>query len=142
MLSLGNRAIGGERGPSNEIKPPELTPDALIESPTLPHREFLYRLSGDKNPLHADPAVARLAGFDKPIPHGLATYGVVAKAVTDGLFSGDTGAVGSYRARFVGVVLPGETIVTSIWDGGDIFRVAATTAERGQPVLQGVAHRR
>jgi acyl dehydratase len=142
LFCRGEGGFGGERGPSNDIEPPSRMPDAVIESPTLPHQALLYRLSGDKNPLHGDPAVARTAGFDRPILHGLSTYGVVAKAITDRLFEGDAGAIASYRARFVGVVFPGETIVTSVWDDGDTIIATATTAERGQPVLHGEVHRR
>jgi acyl dehydratase len=96
---------------------------------------LLYRLSGDKNPLHADPAFAALGGFDRPILHGLCSYGVVCKAAVDRALDGDVSAVGSYAARFSGVVYPGETIVTFVWEDGDRLLLEAKTAERGSPVL-------
>jgi acyl dehydratase len=127
--------FGGDSGPGPQYPAPEREPDHLVESPTLPQQALLYRMSsGDKNPLHADPGFAAFAGFEKPILHGLCTYGIVAKAAVDSTLHGPE-EVASFRARFSGVVFPGETIVTKVWDEGDHLVVAAETKERGKSVL-------
>jgi acyl dehydratase len=102
----------------------------------MPQQALLYRMaSGDKNPLHADPGFAAFAGFDRPILHGLCTYGIVGKAVVDHAVSAGPGAVESFRARFSGAVFPGETLITSIWDEGDHLIAMATVKEREATVL-------
>ena len=99
--------------------------------------------SRDKNPLHADPGFAAFAGFDRPILHGLCTYGMVCKAVVDHALDGRTDAVASFRARFSGVVYPGETLVSSIWEDGDKVVVSTSVKEREVTVLSnGVVRRR
>jgi acyl dehydratase len=139
IFARGEGGFGGEGGPKPGNEAPSRDPDATFESPTLPNQALLYRLSGDKNPLHADPAFAALGGFDKPILHGLCTFGVVCKAVVDGMLGGDVTKVARYQVRFAGVVYPGETIVTSAWREGDRILVGARTKERGQPVLSNAA---
>ena len=111
----------------------------MVESTTLPQQALLYRLSGDKNPLHADPEFAALGGFDTPILHGLCTYGIVCKAVVDTVLGGDTCAVARYQVRFAGVVFPGETIVTSMWLEDGKVVVQAATKQRGEPVITNAA---
>ena len=135
----GEGGFGGEPGPKTANEAPDRAPDHVVESPTLPQQALLYRLCGDKNPLHADPAFAALGGFDTPILHGLCTYGVVCKAVVDTVLGGDTTGVSRYQVRFAGVVFPGETIVTSMWRTGDTIVVRATTKERGEPVITNAA---
>ena len=98
----GEGGFGGEPGPAPGNEPPARDPDHVVESPTLPQQALLYRLSGDKNPLHIDPSFAQLGGFDRPILHGLCSYGIVCKAVVDTALGGDVGAVAGYRARFSG----------------------------------------
>jgi acyl dehydratase len=106
----------------------------------MSHQALIYRLSGDKNPLHADPDFAKLGGFDTPILHGLCTYGIVCKAVVDTLLDGDVTAVKRYQVRFTGVVFPGETVVTSMWREDDRIILSATTKERSEkPVLSNAA---
>jgi acyl dehydratase len=83
--------------------------------PILPQQALLYRLCGDRNPLHSDPEFAAAAGFSRPILHGLCTYGMTCKAITDALLDGDAGAVAAYGARFAGVAFPGETLRVGIW---------------------------
>jgi acyl dehydratase len=131
----GQGGFGGERGPVTGAPAPDRAPDYVLNSPTLPQQALIYRLSGDKNPLHADPEFAALGGFDRPILHGLCTYGVVCKAVVDGVLGGDVTRVGRYMTRFAGSVFPGETIVTSVWDEGDRLLLSAATAERQNVVL-------
>jgi acyl dehydratase len=139
VFARGEGGFGGEPGPRPEHGRPDRAPDQLVESPTLEHQALLYRLSGDKNPLHADPNMAAYAGFERPILHGLCTYGAVCKAVVDARLDGDVTRVARYQVRFSGVVYPGETIVTELWDEGDRFVIAAKTAERGDPVISNAA---
>lgn len=132
----GEGGFGGDSGPSRSDRPPDRDPEHVVESPTLPQQALLYRVSsGDKNPLHADPGFAAFAGFERPILHGLCTYGIVCKAVVDSALEGEPERVSSYRARFSGHVFPGETLVTSIWEEDDRLVVSAVTAERGKTVL-------
>jgi acyl dehydratase len=135
----GEGNFGGQPGPQPGNTPPDRTPDVVAESPTLPQQALLYRLSGDKNPLHADPAMAALGGFDRPILHGLCSYGMVCKAVVDHALDGDVTKVRRYQARFAGVVFPGETLVTSMWREGNQVIVATKTKERGTDVITNAA---
>lgn len=132
----GEGGFGGDSGPSTSIEIPDREPEHVVQSATLPQQALLYRISsGDKNPLHADPGFAAFAGYERPILHGLCTYGIVAKAVADSVFEGQAGDIASYRSRFSGHVFPGETIVSRIWDEGDRVLVVAETQERGLPVI-------
>ena len=136
----GEGGFGGDSGPPAGHQPPDRDADMVVESVTLPQQALLYRMaSGDRNPLHADPGFAAVAGYELPILHGLCTYGIVAKAVVDHVLDGRAERVASYRARFSGVVYPGETIVTRIWDQGAHFVVVAETKERGAPVISNAA---
>jgi acyl dehydratase len=135
----GEGGFGGEPGPQPGNEAPGRDPDAVVESPTLPQQALLYRLSGDRNPLHVDPAMAALGGFDRPILHGLCSFGMVCKAAVDEMLGGDVARVSRYQARFAGVVFPGETIVTSMWREGDGVVLSAATKERGTPVITNAA---
>lgn len=135
IFARGAGGFGGESGPPPGNLPPERQPDLVAESPTLPQQAALYRLSGDKNPLHIDPAMAAMGGYDTPILHGLCSYGIVCKAVVDRALGGDVTRVTGYDARFAGVLFPGETIVTSMWVDGPAVTVSATCKERGTPVI-------
>lgn len=139
LFLRGEGGFGGPSSPRPGHQPPERAPDLVVESPTLPQQALLYRLSGDKNPLHADPEFAKLGGFDRPILHGLCTYGIVCKAVVDGLLEGDVTRVARYAARFRGIVFPGETIVTSMWREDDKILVQASVAQRDVVVLSNAA---
>lgn len=140
----GEGGFGGDSGPPASHQAPDREPDQVVESTTLPQQALLYRISsGDKNPLHADPGFAAFAGFDRPILHGLCTFGVVGKAVVDYALDGRPELLASYRARFSGVVFPGETIRTSIWEEDNHLLVAAGSLERGTAVISnGVVTRR
>jgi acyl dehydratase len=132
----GEGGFGGESGPATATPTPTREPDHVVESTTLPQQALLYRMaSGDKNPLHVDPGFASFAGFDRPILHGLCTYGMVAKAVVDHAVESGPEAVASIGARFSGVVYPGETLVTRIWDEGDHLAMTAEAKERAALVL-------
>jgi acyl dehydratase len=109
----------------------------VTETPTWPGQALLDRLNGDLNPLHADPEFAALAGLPAPILHGLASYGIVAKAVVDTCLSRDPRRLTGWSVRFAGMLTPGETIRTSVWEEGDgRLSVLATCPERDNaPVL-------
>ncbi|MGB8941825.1 MAG: MaoC/PaaZ C-terminal domain-containing protein [Streptomyces sp.] len=132
----GEGGFGGERGPSTRLPAPEGEPDRTVERPVREEQALLYRLSGDWNPLHADPEFAKLAGFDRPILHGLCTYGMTLKAVVDTVLGGDVSRVRSYSTRFTGIVFPGETLRIRMWRSDGRVQVAVTAAERDDaPVL-------
>jgi acyl dehydratase len=134
----GEGGFGGERGPSATSRnvPPEKAPDHTVYYATSPDQATLYRLSGDRNPLHIDPEFAKLAGFDRPILHGLCTFGHVGRAILHACCDGDPSRFKSFEVRFSGVVFPGETIVTDIWrESSDRVLVQAKTAERGEVVI-------
>ncbi|MGB3520529.1 MAG: MaoC/PaaZ C-terminal domain-containing protein [Mycobacterium sp.] len=119
IFARGEGGFGGERGPSTSSELPDRAPDFEVDIPVSPQQALLYRLCGDRNPLHSDPAFAAAAGFDRPILHGLCTYGMTCKAAVDTALDGDAGAVRSFGARFAGVVFPGETLRARLWkDGG------------------------
>jgi acyl dehydratase len=125
----GEGGFGGERGPqdgSEQWERPGRDPDLRIEQPTRPEQALLYRLTGDRNPLHTDPRFAARGGFDRPILHGMCTYGITGRALLHALCDSDPARFGSMSARFTRPVLPGETLVVSIWqdDGGAIFQTA------------------
>ncbi|MCP3816600.1 MaoC family dehydratase N-terminal domain-containing protein [Streptomyces sp. A3M-1-3] len=132
----GEGGFGGERGPSNRLELPGRAPDRTVERPIREDQALLYRLSGDWNPLHADPEFAKLAGFDKPILHGLCSYGVTLKAVVDTALDGDVSRVRSYTTRFAGIVFPGETLRIRMWQSPGRVQVSVTAVERDDaPVL-------
>lgn len=136
----GEGDFGGDKGPAATSAAPNRDPDHVIETPTLPQQALVYRMaSGDKNPLHADPDFAAFAGFERPILHGLCTYGIVCRAVVDSVLAGKPETVRSYSARFTGHVFPGETLVTSIWHEDDRYLLETTVAERDTKVLANAA---
>ncbi|MDO3651134.1 MaoC/PaaZ C-terminal domain-containing protein [Nocardia mangyaensis] len=136
IFAKGEGGFGGERGPSTKTALPDRAPDAELSTPTLPQQALLYRLCGDRNPLHSDPEFAKGAGFPAPILHGLCTYGVVCKALTDALLDGDATRVGGFRAKFAGVLYPGETLRIKVWREADDLIATVTVAEREDaPVL-------
>jgi acyl dehydratase len=133
--SAGN--FGGDRGPGTEkVAPPEgKAPDFRVEYATSHDQAALYRLSGDKNPLHIDPEFARMGGLERPILHGLCTFGFAGRAVLHSLCGGDPEKFKSFSVRFTGVVFPGETLVTEGWEiGPGIYAIQTSTAD-GRKVL-------
>lgn len=130
IFAKGEGGFGGERGTSSRIDLPDRAPDHELTAPTLPQQALLYRLCGDRNPLHSDPAFAEAAGFPRPILHGLCTYGTVCRALVDEILGGDTTAVAGYGASFAGVVFPGETLRIRAWEDGDRLLVTAVVADR------------
>lgn len=138
----GLGGFGGERGPSSKINlPPEREPDVVVEEATQPNQALIYRLaSGDGNPLHADPRMAAIGGFDRPILHGLCTFGFAARAVLQTCADNDPARFQSIRVRFSKHFFPGETLITEIWRESDskiIFH--AKVKERNELVLTNAA---
>jgi acyl dehydratase len=139
IFARGEGGFGGERGPSASAVAPDRTPDAEVSVPVLPQQALLYRLCGDRNPLHSDPQFAAAAGFPRPILHGLCTYGMGCKAIVDEMLDGDAASVGSFGARFAGVVFPGETLRASIWkEDGRLVATITAPSRDNVVVLSGV----
>lgn len=121
IFARGEGGFGGDRGPSTSGTTPDREPDFVTDIAILPQQALLYRLCGDRNPLHSDPEFASAAGFPRPILHGLCTYGMTCKALVDTLLDADASQVVSFGARFAGVVFPGETIRANVWRDGDQY---------------------
>jgi acyl dehydratase len=102
---------------------------------TSPDQALVYRLSGDRNPLHSDPEFAKLAGFDKPILHGLCTYGFTGRALLHGLCDGDPARFTSMEARFSASVYPGDELTISMWRTGDGEAVFTTSTQTGATAI-------
>jgi acyl dehydratase len=128
------RADGGFGGPPREAPPPhsipDRAPDLVCDLPTRPEMALIYRLSGDINPLHAEPAFAKAAGFPRPILHGLATFGVAGHALLKSVCAYDTTRLTAMAGRFSAPVYPGETIRTEIWRDGSVVSFRCTAVER------------
>ncbi len=139
LFLRGEGGFGGPPGPKTGNVAPERPPDGTIESPSFPQQALLYRLNGDKNPLHADPDFAAMGGFDRPIIHGLCSYGITLKAIVDTVLDGDVTKVARYQARFAGVAFPGETYVTSYWKEGNTILLQAKAKERDAMVISNAA---
>jgi acyl dehydratase len=134
----GEGGWGGDRGSAEPVELPDRAPDADTTYLVTPQQALLYRLCGDRNPLHADPAFARAAGFPAPILHGLCSYGIALRTLTEDLVDGDATRVAAFGVRFVGVVFPGETIRIRGWrkDSQVVGSVTVVGGERdGAPVL-------
>jgi acyl dehydratase len=139
IFARGEGGFGGERGPSMSSEAPERAADVEVEIPVLPQQALLYRLCGDRNPLHSDPEFAAAAGFPRPILHGLCTYGMTCKAIVDTMLDGDASVVASYGARFSGVAFPGETLKVGIWkDDGRFLASVVSPSRDNAVVLSGV----
>jgi len=139
LFLRGEGGFGGEGGPKVGNVAPDRKPDGTLEVKSLPQQALLYRLSGDKNPLHADPAFAKLGGFDLPITHGLCSYGITCKAIVDGVLGGDVTKVARYQARFAGVAFPGETYGISYWKEGEKILIDVKCVERDAPIISNAA---
>jgi acyl dehydratase len=127
VFIVGEGGFGGDRGPSDTWAQPDREPDHVVRFRTRSDQALIYRLSGDKNPLHADPAFAARGGFARPILHGLCTYGFTGRALLRALCDNEPERFDSMYGRFSRPVLPGDELVISIWregDGSALFRTA------------------
>jgi acyl dehydratase len=150
----GEYLIRGERvAPSPAIPPfgdkapgapawtlPERHPDAVVEYATRPEQALIYRLSGDRNPLHSDPAFARAAGFDRPILHGLCTFGFTGRAVLHAFAGSDPTRLRSFAGRFTRPVFPGDRLTVDIWVDGGTARFRTSTQDGTVVLDRGTAH--
>jgi acyl dehydratase len=137
IVARGDGGFGGpsEGGPVPHPVP-NRQPDHRIELATRPDQALIYRLCGDRNPIHADPEMARKAGFDRPILHGLGTYGITCHAVMAACTGYDPARIASHQARFAAPVFPGETLVVDLWQDGGVVSFEAKSKERDVAVLK------
>jgi acyl dehydratase len=135
----GAGGFGGERGPEAGNVAPERPPDRSVEMPTLDIQAAIYRLSGDRNPLHIDPAFAKMAGYDRPILHGLCSFGHAGRAVLQEYCGNDTSRFVAMSCRFSGVVYPGDTIITDMWDEGSGKVVFQSRTQDDRKVISNAA---
>ena len=135
MFVRGEGGFGGERGPKRDkAQPPDRAPYKQVRIQTEGRQALLYRLSGDWNPLHADPDIAKVAGFERPILHGLCTFGCTVRAIQRELCDNDPEAIRSMAVRFSSPVLPGDSLTVDLWtEGKTIF--AQTKNESDAVVL-------
>ena len=128
LFISGEGGWGGDRGPSNTWELPDRDADQVVSYPTRTDQALLYRLSGDRNPLHSDPTFAAGAGFDTPILHGLCTYGFTGRALLHAACDSDPAQFAGMGGRFKSPVMPGEVLEVHIWDQGDevLFQTRAT----------------
>jgi acyl dehydratase len=135
LFIRGEGGWGGDRGPSSTFAAPEREPDHEVTFPTRTDQALLYRLSGDRNPLHSDPKFAAMAGFDRPILHGLCTYGFTGRALLRALCGGDPALFRSMSGRFSSPVFPGEPLTVRMWVEGEGEAVFQTVGGDGRVVL-------
>jgi len=132
----GEGGFGGEKGPPPGNEPPDRAPDEVVEETTLERQAAIYRLSGDYNPLHIDPQFAAMAGYDRPIIHGLCTFGFVGRAVLRTYCENEPEKFKSIKVRFSRPAWPGDKIVTEIWKVDDNkLIIRAKTKERPEEYI-------
>lgn len=130
---FGGPAKGGDRGAATRVhKPPQRKPNAVVEEATTEEQAAVYRLSGDRNPLHIDPEFSKVGGFKTPILHGLCSFGIAGKAVVK-----QFGMFRNIKVRFAGVVLPGQTLVTEMWKEGNTVVFQTKVKETGKLCIAG-----
>ncbi len=138
--SIFARGDGGFGGPSEGApephQVPDRAPDVSLDFPTTENQALIYRLSGDRNPLHSDPTIAKMAGFPRPILHGLCTYGITCRAVLQAFADMDPAKIKSHAIRFSSPVFPGETVTVDLWRDGNVVSFEARVKERGLTVAK------
>ena len=138
LYCRGEGGWGGERGPSAKIAIPDRAPDHQVTYQTREDQALTYRLSGDRNPLHSDPSFAAMGGFDRPILHGLCTYGFTGRALLHSLCESDPSRFKSMTGRFSRPVMPGDSLTISMWVDSNSC-IFTTSNQTGVVVLdQGV----
>ena len=145
LFIRGAGGFGGPRNPEGDEESalaaeplPTREPDEVVSYATRTDQALLYRLSGDRNPLHSDPTFAKRAGFDRPILHGLCTYGFTGRALLHTVCGSDPARFGAMRARFSKPTMPGDTLTIAVWDIGDDAKGAyrfRTETQRGETVI-------
>ena len=135
MLFIGEGGFGIKPEKKEKLPIPDTRPDKVIEYKTLDNQAILYRIpSGDNNPLHVDPSFAKIAGFDRPILHGLCTYGIVCKKILDTFFENEPNKVAEVSTRFSGPVTPGNTLTINTWDQ-DSYIIAEVIEKETEKVV-------
>ena len=135
----GEGGWGGDRGPSGpQNDPPDTAPDHEVTLQTGPDQAFVYRLSGDRNPLHTDPSFAAMGGFDRPILHGLCTYGFTGRALLGALCDNDVTRFHHIEGRFSSPVLPGDALTVRMWKTGAGEAVFTTSVGDRAVIDQGL----
>ena len=137
VIARGDGGFGGRpgKGPAPQ-RVPRRPPDMSCEIATRSDQALLFRLNGDRNPLHADPMTASAAGFSRPILHGLCTYGIACRAVLQTICDYDTTLINGFDARFSAPVVPGDTIRTDMWQDGNVVSFQCTTTATDTVVLR------
>ena len=135
-FARGDGGFGGPESPKSEIFKIEGDPDFVHEIKTKPDQALIFRLSGDYNPLHSDPNFAKTAGFEKPILHGMCTYGIACRSLVESVCKGDAKRLKKFDCRFSSPVYPGETIVTEIWKNGSKVYYQSKVKERDKIVIK------
>ena len=137
VLARGDGGFGGPSGSGPKPhRPPRREPDLSCDTPTRADQALLFRLNGDRNPLHADPDAAAAAGFSIPILHGLCTYGIACRAILKTICDYDHTLIEGFDARFSLPVLPGDTITTDMWQDGNIVSFQCSVKERDCVVIR------
>lgn len=139
MFVLGGGGFGGERGGDAGWEAPTGDPDHVVTYATPTDQALLYRLTGDRNPLHSDPAAARRGGFDKPILHGMCTYGYTGRALLHAIAGSDPSRFTSMSGRFTKPIIPGESITVSMWVDGSSVRYRTANADGDIVIDRGAA---
>lgn len=136
LFARGDGGSGGSKeAPHTPHNHPDREPDVILEFPTAPNQATIYRLCGDRNPLHIEPDRARTAGFDRPILHGLCTYGFTCRAVVEAFCDFNPERLASHQARFSSPVFPGETLLVRLWQEGNVVSFEADAIERSARVI-------
>jgi acyl dehydratase len=136
VFIMGEGGFGGDRGPTEKQNvAPDRSPDVEVTVQTRPDQALLYRLSGDKNPLHSDKQFSDVGGFPKPILHGLCTYGFTGRMLLHSLCDSDPARFGGMDGRFSSPVMPGEALTVRMWDTGDGKAIFQTLGDDGRVVI-------
>lgn len=135
-FARGDGGFGGPDSPKKEIFFPDGEPDYVSEVSTKPDQALIFRLSGDYNPLHSDPNFAKAAGFEKPILHGMCTYGIACRSLVNEICENDASKLKRFDCRFSSPVYPGETIITEMWKKDKMIYFNSKVKERDKLVLK------